>query len=72
MKFSIVAAILLMGVAHALPSPAENAVQERCHDYHGCGFCGFYERCCYKPENSNHDTEGYCTCGISGKESHCW
>ncbi|KAM7191215.1 hypothetical protein V8F20_009393 [Naviculisporaceae sp. PSN 640] len=83
--FSIFASLLSMGVgstmaaaidttANADPAVAPESIQPMriCHVFSDCGFCGFYERCCYKPYGSHPETEGECKCGTNGREGHCF
>ncbi|KAI5804314.1 hypothetical protein EDC01DRAFT_642855 [Geopyxis carbonaria] len=57
----------------AAPVVADKPVHatESCDTYSDCGFCGFYERCCYKEGGHSSSERGHCMCGISGREKYC-
>ncbi|CVL08520.1 uncharacterized protein FMAN_05220 [Fusarium mangiferae] len=75
MKFSTAALTLFLGIALAnntvpmsedeeIRCQQESSNNGYCCSYADCGFCGFYERCCYKRSGDATD-EGHCKCGVN-------
>lgn len=46
--------------------------QGGCCSYSDCGYCGFYERCCYKGDRDEY-SRGSCKCGVNSyKQGTCY
>jgi hypothetical protein len=76
MKFSIFVIVGIIGVAVANDTVYMTDAEKRecknrripgttitCCDYDDCPWCGFYERCCYKPAGGWEF--GACHCGVN-------